>query len=472
MIRYTNNPYVDAGVAVLELRLHKPCDQFTPADLEAQAEEIKKEYRRKIWKSYLTIHFMNCAWVQHKISPQKERAYIAKVLESYKAKPADPSRACAFCGRPANAIADRSHIPLLTGETVMVAGACGQPGLPTCGFCLFAVHFYPLATLKVAGRPLFWWVPDPEWMRRLTNRFRRDIEKVLAASTDQFANVGWPSTRLLHAARDVVDELGKLPKDRRPPLRDVVGVHATNLGAGPDYDELRIPSGLLEFWSEAGTFGSLYGEIESDSWETQQERAPGKRSEKAKEKTTKKKAEPPPELVRRNRLFEALGRAFVSPDYRDEARRVAVDFFLRRQGKRVAPNTTALAEFFLEKVADMEKERLEAIREMADVVADRLILGGGDRKVAWQLFRRRLRLGEFLQCLSQIQRKLSDAGCPFEWKRILLALALENEDDRTASDHWLVQELLLIRLYERLAKSDVLTELPEPEEQPISEVAQ
>jgi len=43
MIRYTGNPYVDAGVAVLELRLRKSCSRFTPDDLESQAKEITQE---------------------------------------------------------------------------------------------------------------------------------------------------------------------------------------------------------------------------------------------------------------------------------------------------------------------------------------------------------------------------------------------------------------------------------------------
>jgi CRISPR-associated protein Cst1 len=460
VIRYTGNPYVDAGVAVLELRLHKACDQFTPSDLEAQAEQIKTEYRRKIWKSYLTVHFMNCAWVQHKISPEKERAYIAKVLESYKSNAIDPPRACAFCGSPANTIVDRSHVPLLTGETVMVAGADGRPGLPTCGFCVFAIHFYPLATLKVAGRPLFWWASEPEWMRRLTNRFRSDIEKVLAASTEQFANVDWPSTRLMHAARDVVDEMGKVPRDRRPPLRDIVGVHATNLGAGPDYGELRIPSGLLEFWSEAGTFGSIYAQVESDAWETREKKPRKYKNENA---NAKKKAEPPTELVRRNLFFEALGKAFISSDYRDEAKQVAVKFFLRSSGKHVAPNTTALAEFFLEKVARMERQRLEAIRQISDLIAEQLILGSGNSRAVEPIFRRRMKLGEFIRWLSQIQRSLSDIGHPLPWDNVLLALDLASDEDRTARDYWLVQELVLIRLLERAATSPVLATLPEPE---------
>src|SRR5581483_840346 len=469
MIRYVGNPYVDAGVAVLELRLSKRCSTFTSHDLESEAAKLKREYTKKIWKSYLMLHLPNCAWTQQELSSEKNQAYLTKVLESYKDDFPELDRRCAFCNRPAKVLADRRFIPLLTGETVMVCGAEGSPGLPVCGNCVFAAHFYPLATLKVEGKPLFWWAPDPAWTRRLNGYFYREVQRILTASSEDFIKLRWPATQLLRAARKVLEEVAGLPEAEHLPLCDIIGIHATNYGTDPNFDELRIPRGLLEFWSEVGG-RELYREIEEEAWEGDQPKS--RKAGKSKSKPVIEPANPFPELARRNRLYEALGKAFMSPDYRDQAKRVCAQFFLRKREKYVAPNTTALAEFFLMKVAGMEKDRLEAIREMADTIADRLILGGSDRHVAWQLFRRRLQLGEFLQCLSQIQRKLSDLGEPFKWDKILRALGLETEEDRTASDHWLVQELILIRVFERLAKSDLLTEVPEPEDEPLSEMSQ
>jgi CRISPR-associated protein Cst1 len=180
----------------------------------------------------------------------------------------------------------------------------------------------------------------------------------------------------------------------------------------------------------------------------------------------KGQADLPPEfaeLTRRNYLFEALGEAFRADEYADRAKQVAVRFFLQKCGKQVAPGTIQITELFLEKVADMERERLEAIREIADHIADHLIIGAGERRATSQLVRRKLRLGELMQSLSYMQRKLSEIRKPLSWDKVLKALNIESEDDRTASDYWLVQELILIRLYERLANSPALAELPEPE---------
>lgn len=205
----------------------------------------------------------------------------------------------------------------------MVAGANGQPGLPICGYCIFSAQFYPLATLKVAGRPLFWWTPETIWTRALSRRFYQDVERVLMVSGDKFLNLRWPSTQLLRVASDVVEELYLKNLNRsagnKPPLCDIVGVHATNYSSGPDYDELRIPRGLLEFWSEARNFGDLYQRIEREAWESEESKRK-KRKKGAAEQTS----DPPPlpELARKNRLYEALGGAlalsvfrFAIPDY-------------------------------------------------------------------------------------------------------------------------------------------------------------
>lgn len=460
MIRYTGNPYVDAGVAVLELRLQKRCTEFTDNDLDSQAAWINKEYRKKIWKSYLMLHLPNCAWTQANPDSDKNRAYIREVLESYKSEFHGISRRCAFCEQPAKILADRRYIPLLTGETSMAAGAEGQPGLPVCGYCVFAAHFYPLATLKVDGKPLFWWAPDPGWILRLNREFYEDVQKLRVASSEELPKLRWPATRLLSAARRVLDEIEKLPEGARPSLCDVTGIHATNYGTAASYDELRIPRGLLEFWSGAGTFGDLYRRIEQQAWEIEEPKTKKKGRSEEKEERQHPAIR---EASRRNFLYEALGKAFREPDFREKAKSVTVRFLLPRSGKYVDPNTTALAELFLERVAGMQKQRLEAIRRIADNIADNLILTGNERRVAWSLFRRRLKLGEFMQYLSLVQRKLSGSGHPFAWENFLLALGLDSEDDRSSPDHWLVQELILIRLYERLAKTPVLDEIPEQE---------
>jgi CRISPR-associated protein Cst1 len=467
MIRYTGNPYVDAGVAVLELRLHKACDEFTQADLDAQAEEIRKEYTKKIWKSYLTVHLPNCAWTQTNLSSEKNQEYLKRVLHSYKPEFPNLDRKCAFCGAPAKILADRRYVPLLTGETVMTSGAGGLPGLPVCGWCVFAVHFYPFATLKVEGCPLFWWAPDPIWTLRLTRTFVEKLERILSMVTDELPKIRWRGTQLLQAARDTLIKLQDEKLSLSPSLVDVIGIHATNYGPEPNFEEVRIPRGLLDFWIEAGSFPA-YRDIERRAWQVHELKSKSKKkSRKRKESSgeAKEQADVLPEiaeLTRKNYLYEALSEAFRSADYRERAKHVAVRFFLQKNGKQVVPGTIQITELFLEKVAGMERQRLEAIREIADAIVN-------SRDPKWminRLMRSGKSLYDFIPVVRAIQHKLSSEHKSIGWEKILLALNLSDEEDATPRDTWLVSELILTRIFERLSQSQsgLLADIDNPEE--------
>lgn len=168
-VRYVGDPFVDAGVAVLEHRLAKDHSQFDHDDLRAQASWLVEEYSKKIWSGYLTVHFPNSGWCNPTMSTANKKHFRVLVLSGFDL-PAI-GRPCCYCARPARSLADRSKIPLLTGAGNMSSGPGGIPGLPVCCYCLYAVQFYPLATLKVEGRPLFWWSADARWLFLLSGTF-------------------------------------------------------------------------------------------------------------------------------------------------------------------------------------------------------------------------------------------------------------------------------------------------------------
>jgi len=244
-IQYVGDPFVDAGVAVLEYRLDKACSDFSESDLVVQKEKLKDEYGRRCWRGYLTVHFPNSGWCNATMGEAAKATFLEEVLGGYGLEPVRPRRACAYCGRPAQVLADRSYVPLLTSKTNMVAGPGGAPGLPVCGYWVYAIQFYPLATLKVDGRPLFWWASDPRWTWLLNRQFLESVQKVVAASSEQFGNLNWPATQLMRCASRVVEEWKDAEVSNRPPLCDLIGCHVTNYGPKPTYDELRIPRGPL-----------------------------------------------------------------------------------------------------------------------------------------------------------------------------------------------------------------------------------
>ncbi|HXM44060.1 MAG TPA: hypothetical protein VN924_22685 [Bryobacteraceae bacterium] len=426
-VRYVGDPFVDAGVAVLEHRIGKPHTEFTAEDLSLQASWLESEYARKIWSGYLTLHFPNSGWCNPTMSADKKAAFRNEALRGF-SRPTI-GRACAYCGRPAQALANRSQIPLLTSEASMVAGPGGTPGQPVCARCRYAIQFYPLATLKVNGKPLFWWSADTGWLFYLTQEFLGTAAQVLAVSGDSLTNVPWPSTRLLNAAWRVLNRVVEAGQELS--VADVVGCHATNYGSDADYQEVRLPRDLLEFWAEARNFRA-YSAIVEAHWETGR-----KKKAAAKRNDAKIQA---PEWTRRNAYYEDLGGMLRSAADPKAALALARRYFVRI-GQPVEQGAFALARLFLQRMTEMTRERLDAVERIAGRIKDsRRCQDAVDR-----LFEARNVIGALVEIQARLLR---DCDTPLGTADIYLAFDIVSDDDATTRDSFFVRDLMLLKILE------------------------
>jgi CRISPR-associated protein Cst1 len=443
LIQFVGDPFVDAGVAILEYRIQKSCADFVREDLEKQAGELEHIYLKKAWTGYLSVHFPNSCWCNPTMGPESRRKQREALLRSFDAPELDRA-ACVYCRRPAQHVADRSIIPLLTGAGNMTAGAGGEPGLPVCSACQYAIQFYPLATLKVAGRPLFWWTPHHSWMYQLTLHFAKRVAQIVEGSPDQVTNLGWPSTLLLKTAEDVFQNLGDVSNDL--PLLDLMGCHITNYGSGPDYEELRIPRGLLDFLRSAQSY-SAYRSIRDAAWEDPDAKPHRKNTKNGRAK---------PDRGLRNFLYEELG---VQLKGETPASHMVVSRFRKHAGRE--PGVFEVTCIYARKVLEMTHEQVEAIKGLTQQIA----YSHQAEKYLGLLFQRR-GLTNYVRTLSDICYRMKRANeTPLSMDTVLRAFDLVSEDDATGKDSALVREMILIRLIELLPQRTLQT-LPalEPEE--------
>jgi CRISPR-associated protein Cst1 len=428
-IKFVGDPFVDSGVAVLEFRIDKPCSQFDREDLKKQADELENLYSKRAWTGYLTVHFPNSCWCNPTMSDESKKKQRTTLLRSFD----DPELAgttCAYCRGPAQHLADRSAIPLLTGAGSMTAGAWGEPGLPVCSACQYAVQFYPLAALKVNGRPLFWWTPHHDWMYSLTVNFGRRVAQIVEGSPDQLPSLNWSSTLLLTAAEDVFRDLARLGSQL--PLIDLLGCHVTNYGSGPDYEEIRLSRGLLDFLRSAQTYPA-YRSIRDAAWEDLDAR-PRRRA---------LGRDPKPDRGRRNYLFEELGRRLKS-EARHQGDTVIRRFFRPKAGSE--PGVFELVCIYARKVLEMTHEQVGAIKELAQQIST----SHQAEKYLDRLFQRR-GLTNYIRTLTEISDRMKRASeSPLSMDTIVRAFDLVNEDDATGQDSAVVREMILIRLIEVL----------------------
>ncbi|CCO07697.1 hypothetical protein [Desulforamulus hydrothermalis] len=454
-IQYTGHFFVDAGIAVMEHYLQKECQSFSQEDLDKAAQWLTVLYQRKDIKGYLTIHFPNSGWCNATISTEKKAEYQEKVLKSYLLKPIG-ERECVYCHRPAQFLADRQHIPLLTGMTTIITSPGGVPGLPVCGYCLMAVQFYPLATLKCQGKPLFWWTPEPQLLSELTGEYFRQLMQLLAGGSEKLVNLDWPRTMLLNTASRVLDTYG----DDKP-LADCIGLHVTNYGAGPDYHQYRIPKELLEFLSEIKVMEQevrdAHQYIIQKAWE------------KEKKAGDKINSENNSTGITRNFYFEALVKAFEDVDWQKNIRGIVGEFHLKTKPEEFHYNSFKLTRFFLEKVGGMEKQRLDIIKKIADQIANHLIIGNNEKKWLNDLYFRESKPSHFTGYLIKAQKSLAEKGQSFTFEDVLIMLDIYSIDDAGVKDFWLVRDLFLIRLLEIIGKHkrDLLEDLQFADEDEI-----
>lgn len=441
MVTYVGDPFVDTGVAVLEHNLAKPCEEFTENDLLAQGARLTEIYLKKQWRGILTFHFPNSGWTNPTMGADKVAEFRTKVLEGFR-REANTGRTCEYCRRPANAIVDGSVVPLISSANSMDCGSGGRTGFAICGYCLFAVQFYPLATLKVEGKALFWWSHDRKWTFLLAGIALREVGRYLAASPEGDIKPRFPRSRLLTVAREAFETWRSQPD--QIPLRDIIGCYSSNYRTSPEFEELRIPRELLQFWYEATSgFGSIYDSVVSSAWDS-----------KPQKSTKGKKPKKENEWVRRNSFYESLGAAFQSDDFRRQATAVAKKYLIRIGNTAPQPGSFGLACLFLERLATMRKTRVEAIRE----IGDRIAASPEKKKILERLFVPR----NFIDTLVFAQNRMQkEEGRPLRFDTILTALDLVSEDDSLPPDFWLVRDLIILRVLEQV-DPEILRDLPEP----------
>lgn len=437
--KYVGDPFVDAGVAVLEIRSNLPFDQFTEETLEQQAKQLEDQFATKAMLGYLTIHFPNSGWCNPTMGPDKRVAFRNRVLRSFDF-PLIGNRKCVYCRNPAQHLVDRSFIPLITGEATMTSTPHGSTGLPVCAACLFSIQFYPLATRKVKGKALFWWNPQGEWMFYLSSFFHNELEKQLAGSPEKLDNISWPYTRLMECIQAQIARI-----DSSVPKTDLIACHITNYGSDPSFEEIRIPASLLRFLERARGYAAFENLIRN-----------------AQEKPiTKKGKSPEPIPFPRNDFYEDLLQS-VRVGMPDLARsKGAIKFGWASRTlfhrhfiplvRRREVGAFELAEFFCEEILTMTKAQIQSIKDLAD----RIAIAPKSEKHLTSLFKQNYPR-QVLAALNGISDRISRGGGEaIPTDLVLSAFDLASEDESPASEFGVAHQLLLLRLIEKITVADL-----------------
>lgn len=464
MMKYTGHPIVDIGIATLTAFAgkHHP-SQLTEANLEAAVEYMTCEYTRQPLKSFLTVAFPNSGFTQPAFekTPERRTDYARRVLRNFGADVQTLEDSCVFTGEPAVAIAFgdkeglppgrafRQHIPLTTGEDVINFHPYGDAGIPVSGKAMLAIQAFPLGCAKVAGRLLAVHSDNEEILLHFASTFltenRRLIQLAQLNDSSKLEEGQYTQRTLLIETLLKADRLqGETPLDTFP--ISLTAYHLTNSGQGADLAIHYMPLQVIDFLRDMYKADNyrVWSAIVQRAWEV----AP-----------PNKKGGTADFQPRRNFLYDDL---FRLPE---DARRFLRTYFLRyalryEQSQKNDPRSNyslqddvelvswKITAIFLKRIMNMDKDRVEAIRQLGDQLA-KYVSESNDT----QLFN--------AFCIARyyyiIRRELIKAN--IEYVKLGNSPFLtfdpyievfEDGDEAARSDWHLARDLVLIRMVERL----------------------
>lgn len=463
IIRYIGHPFIDVGVAVLTVYANKTHPQdVTEDDIEAFIAKALDIYITPAMSGFLTYsvfpntYFAYVAEVKKPETFPKRRDTLSRYMHLWKVKPGEPlsiddppaaeNEVCLFSGDKAIIRAAQQLIPMTPGRDTLNFFPEGQPRIPISGWCVLALLAMPMGILASKGRAFLTHSFDSDLLQQLT---RQVIEKNLRTfqiqSLEKLPNYKNAKTHLIEA---LLKAFRDLPNTRA----SITAYHFVAGGASPSINIIHLPSTVINFINIAQKqYERVWAEIVKRAWRME------KAGKKEDEETDKKQIE----YVEMNYFYEDL---FDLP--------ANAPTFLRRYLLRQAPKGkrdkqdpryeySAFREreviswdfigLFLEKVMQMDKERLEAIKQFGDRLAQ--YIQDHDGRVYRKLYLARGDY-EFRQELIRIanvaKEKASETLIPFD--EFLTIFFVEDDTGYGVRPDWgLAKDLLLIRIIEQLS---------------------
>jgi len=488
MLKYTGHPLVDVGMATIAAFVGKrDLSSITEADLDRVADFMARQYVIDPLKSFLTVAFPNSGFTNPAFSktPEKREEYAERVLRGYKRDVPRLAERCVFTGEPAIGIAlseklppgraFRQHIPLLTGEEVINFFPGGDAGLPVSGEALLAIQAFPLGCAKCGGRLLAVHSDNFDLMYDFAAEFLAYNRQTITLAQQQ-------GSKKLQEAKSsaktlLIETLLKVEQSRQDEARErrpfsVTAYHLSNIGATPSLDIYYLPLELTDFLREiiSPNYRREWDAIVHRAWwRSSQPKRKGNGGESAQEESTR---------PRQNVLYEDL---FQLPG---NAREFVRRYFLRipvRTRSADDPRRTyslreeagliswKLTELFLRRIMNMDKDRIQQIRELGDRLAA-YVSEQNDKRFFRAFFDHRynyFRTALIRANIAHIQR-----GHP---PLITLDpyIAIFEEGSEVAAPDWrLARDLVLIRMVEQLYLQGWLGShpdaIPEVSEEPES----
>lgn len=343
--KFTGNPFVDAGIWALSQWIGKEPEKLNKEDLKGVIDEVTSIYLNKKWSKNLFSVFPNNPLTNPAVKDKKERYsnFLMELMEDIDFE--GVSGDCISCGRRNKIEREgKDKIPLTGSKKFVNYFSYGTDGADYCPACTFAVQFVPLV-MYACGNMLLLHSNSAKVMKYWSRKAIGNVKKQINAGefTGCF-NEGYknPVNALFHVIQDMILHYNERWYFEKP---SIDFYHFTNYNQGPDLSIYHIPTPVFTF------LAYIPQHEKYDDWLRIVRK--GYRHvnwEKVKEEGDYKNN---PNLVYNNLL---KGKSIIG-------------FFIDRKNKEAIGGWDLLSNY-LEEVRNMNEKRINAIKEVADKLAE------------------------------------------------------------------------------------------------------
>jgi CRISPR-associated protein Cst1 len=347
--------------------------------VQSEFDKPQFQHKREAWADFVLRGHQHLD-LEPILQALDKKEYRAMVLRGVEDAPR-----CAFTGEPAYLRVSRDMLPMLNGRGIMNFSSMGAAGLPVSDVILLAIHALPLGCIVTQGALLAVESNDADLMaafvRANVAENLRFINLARQDGYEKYPNLSAYKSRLITVLVEALSKQEqKWGSDYRMP--SLTAYHFSNNGTSARVTLYALPSSTVQFVRNVshGEHAAVWQRIVASGWIQDKEE-----SEELQSKT--------PKLTRRNFIYEDLF------DLPDNAREFLRTYFLRRPLKAFKRDPRAeynlfteadliswdLTALFLRSMMNMEKSRVEHIRNLGDRLASH-IRDTNDRRLLKSLY--------------------------------------------------------------------------------------
>jgi CRISPR-associated protein Cst1 len=342
---FTGNPFVDAGIWSISRLVNKNPHELDKNDLNNVLNDVIPLYLTKKWSKNLYSVFPNNPITNPSVKNKKER-YMELLKDLIKdITTQGKSGSCISCGkRDVIKRSGKDKIPLTGSGRLINYFSYGVDGADYCPACAFAVQFSPLM-MYACGKLLLLHSNSKKimdiWSRKAIKNVNKQLStgKIIGCLNEKYTN---PKNAFFHIIQDIVLEYDVRWADEAPSINCY---HFTNYNQGPDLDIYHIPTPIFKFLAYIPQHEKF------EDWMRIVKR--GYKFVDWKKVKDENEYKNNPNLVYNN-LLE--GKSIIR-------------FFLDRKNKEAIGGWDLLKNY-LEEVKRMDEERVKAIKQVGDILAD------------------------------------------------------------------------------------------------------